>query len=319
MDTPIHIPDDDSINHAYLSDGVRDAILKHRKDLFDALRQTPAFLSAVQKLATDGNHYRVLVTKGNLHLLREGADGIVKPWLRNASGQFVENVDLVRVPPDIAGSLTTLAIQAALSEISVKLDALTRGVENLASLMAQTTIGGLSGALTALEVAGKLTDDQERRHAVLVECGNVLKALGQVAGQMKAHILQMPSPDTDIWTGWNGTGLDNAQKAYALVREDFAIIGEALRHVVASYFQLGEFSAADIAFTKICSQITDAGIKVAAEHARLLPYPKKGPGPERPFESFIEWMPVVQARLRSLASGENPALEFDFYAEELSS
>jgi hypothetical protein len=58
---------------------------------------------------------RVLVSEEHVHLLREGADGIVKPSLRDAQGRFVENADLIRVPSDFAGAIAAIAINAALA------------------------------------------------------------------------------------------------------------------------------------------------------------------------------------------------------------
>src|SRR5260370_4128961 len=99
------------------------------------LRQVPAFVSAAQKMASEGCFYRVLVSKEHVHFLREGADGIVNPFLRDAQGRCVENVGLIRVPPDFAGAIAAIAINAALAEISATLDVVAKTVENLAELM----------------------------------------------------------------------------------------------------------------------------------------------------------------------------------------
>ena len=62
----------------------------------------------------------MLVSEEHVHLLREGADGIVKPFLRDAQGQFVENVDLISVPPDIAGAIATITMQATLTDARLR-------------------------------------------------------------------------------------------------------------------------------------------------------------------------------------------------------
>src|SRR5690349_19658443 len=103
-------------------------------------------------MASEGSLYRVLVSEQHAHLLREGPDGIVKPFLRDAHGQFVENINLIRVPPDIAGTITSIAMQAALTEISAKLEMVITIVDNLSELVRLANQGILQGAIHSLEV-----------------------------------------------------------------------------------------------------------------------------------------------------------------------
>jgi hypothetical protein len=212
MDDPIFLPEPEpeAAEGAGISAKLWETISAHRKDVLAALQKIPSLLSAADKLVSNGNRYRAIVSKGNLHLLRERADGITKPWLRNARGHFVENVDLVRIPPDIAGAFATIAIQAALSQLSVKLDEVVRGVGDLAKLVAKANQGRVQGAIDAVEVARSLRDEKERRTLMLVACGNVLTELGTLAGQMDAHIAQMPPVETGFRDGWDGNGLTQA-------------------------------------------------------------------------------------------------------------
>jgi hypothetical protein len=136
---------------------------------------------------------------------------------------------------------------------------------------------------------------------MLRACGQIFTETGKVVGQMKANITQMPSPETDFWTGWKGSGLEEAEQAYAAVRKDFAVIWEGLHQAVSTYFELGEFEAASDAFSRICARLVEADdLEAAADRARLLPYPKEGPGPEQVFQSFLAAVPVAEERLRGL-------------------
>jgi hypothetical protein len=72
-------------------------------------------------------------------------NGTWKPYLRDASGRFVEYVDLVPITPDVAGTLNAVTVQAALMEISAKLDVVIQNVENLAALVRLANRGGLQG------------------------------------------------------------------------------------------------------------------------------------------------------------------------------
>jgi hypothetical protein len=94
METPINLAGEIPNARTRLSVRLSEAMRKHRQDVLTACRNIPAFVSAPEKLTSDGNRYRALVSKENLCLLREGAKGIAKPWLRDRAGRFVENVDL---------------------------------------------------------------------------------------------------------------------------------------------------------------------------------------------------------------------------------
>jgi hypothetical protein len=68
---------------------------------------------------------------------------------------------------------------------------------------------------------------------------------------------------------------------------------------------------------RVCTRLLDADLQAAADRARLLPYLKDEPAPERTFDSFLAAIPVTQARIDLLASGRIPELEFDFDYKEM--
>jgi hypothetical protein len=111
----------------------------------------------------------------------------------------VENIDLIRVPPDFAGAITNIAVQAMLAEISAELEMVVTAVENLTDLVRTANRGGLQGAIDALEVARRLRDVGERRRQVLDACQQVLGELGSVIEQIRMEVTQMPSEDSGFW------------------------------------------------------------------------------------------------------------------------
>jgi hypothetical protein len=151
---------------------------------------------------------------------------------------------------------------------------------------------------------------------MLDACQEVLVQLGVIAGQMTAHVSQMPSEDGGFWVGWNGERITTAEKAYVHVRDDFAAFAAGLQRVVAAYLELGEFGSAAEAFTRVCAKI-HASLQNAADRARLLPYRKEGGGPEQVFEAFLIGKPAAEARLCALAAGVRPALSLVFDRLEL--
>jgi hypothetical protein len=305
----IILPSDAAAQRAGFSPELCEKIRLIRHEVLATLKQVPGFISAAQRMA-EGSLYRVLVSEEHAHLFRESADGIVKPSLRDAHGQFVENIDLIRVPADIAGAIAAIAVQAALAEISAKFDMVFTAVDNLNELVRAANRGGLQGAIDALEVARRLRDDGERRRQVLDVCQQVLGELGTVIEQIRTEVTQMPSEDSDFWVGWNADRIVEADKPYIHVRDDFAVVVEGLQRVVASYLELGEFASGATAFTRVSSRL-DASIRQAAERARLLPYPREGNGPERVFEDFLISQPTAEARLDALAAGVRPVLTLE--------
>jgi hypothetical protein len=94
------------------------------------------------------------------------------------------------------------------------------------------------------------------------------------------------------------------------------VVVEGLQRVVASYLELGEFTSGAAAFTRVYSRL-NASIRLAAERARLLPYPREGNGPERVFEEFLISKPTAEARLDALAAGVRPVLTLEVDRAEL--
>ena len=52
---------------------------------------------------------------------------------------------------------------------------------------------------------------------MLDACNEVVVQLGVIAGQMAAHVKEMPSETTGFWNGWNGDRIAMAEKAYVRV------------------------------------------------------------------------------------------------------
>jgi hypothetical protein len=212
----IILPSDAAAQRAGFSPELCEKIRLIRREILATLKQVPAFVSAAQAMASEGSLYRVLVSEEHAHLLREGADGIVKPFLRDAHGQFVENINLIRVPPGIAGTITSIAMQAALTEISAKFEMVITIVDNLSELVRLANQGILQGAIHSLEVAKQINDKDHRRRQMLQACQEIQVQLGLVAAQMATPVNEMPSE--------NGDRIAIAEKAYERIRDDFAVL-----------------------------------------------------------------------------------------------
>lgn len=176
MHDTIPLPGKDAADTPGLYGSLRETLFGHRHAALAALRHVPAVVEAAQQMLP-GDTYRVLVSQEHLHLLKEGVDGITKPWLRDASGRFVENVDLVRMRPDVTGLLSSLAMQAALAQINAKLSDISRGVENLTDLVREVNRGRVAGAIDAIGLARALRDPAEQRREMLSRCGTLILEL----------------------------------------------------------------------------------------------------------------------------------------------
>jgi hypothetical protein len=100
----------------------------------------------------------------------------------------VGNINLIRVPPGIAGTITSIAMQAALTEISAKFEMVITIVDNLSELVRLANQGILQGAIHSLEVAKQINDKDHRRRQMLQACQEIQVQLGLVAAQMAAHV-----------------------------------------------------------------------------------------------------------------------------------
>jgi hypothetical protein len=283
----------------------------YRANLFALLRQIPGFAVGLNNAVSDGNLYRVVVSKENADLLRQETGWIVRPYLRR-NGRFVENVRLVRaVPPDLAGTLFQLSIQAGITELYGQLARLSRQVAQLTALTAQANRGQLQGALDAIDTHLKLHDPEQRRAQTIMSAGNAMVALGGLIGQMQAHVDMMPEAKTTFRDGWDSKWTDKAKAAYNEVRGDFALILCGFQRVLAAYCTLGEYDAAYRAFESFAQGIERAGLQAAWERSRPLPYSAEN-APEEAFSRFL----ASRHYLTNIAAGQVP-LELEFTLEEL--
>jgi len=306
MTWEIPLPGDEWIDNSELSEATKKLYKKYRKEIIAQIKKVPGLVSTIKNSTSDGKIYRVLASKKNIGLLEQGKDGLVKPLLRER-GKIVEHINLTAASPDVAGAIATVALQAALTEISTKLDGISESVDHIADLIKQSTVGELKGAIAALETALSLRDESSRKSQINVSCGNLMQALGKVSGQLKANIIKMEPAETDIFTGWFGNGIEKATRAWKNAKSDFQIITEGVSKVIEAYWSVDEFDAAYKAFNQICSFLNDADIKTAIDRSRLLPY-KKDEAPESPFEKFLENIPSISQKLLELAHGDDPEL-----------
>jgi hypothetical protein len=316
MHESILLPGKDASNQPGLWDSLQETLSGHRDAALAALKHIPAVMEAARQMLP-GDTYRVLVSQENLHLLKEGMNGITKPWLKDASGRFVENVDLVRVGPDIAGALSSLATQAAFAQVNAKLQDIFRGVENLTDLVREVNRGLVTGAIDAIGPARALRDPTERRREMLSQCKVLATQLGGLAGQLKQDVAMMPPEQTGFWDGWGGSRVKEATSTADAVRRDLVVLTEGIRVLLSTYFELGELSAAEEAFKILRARIDEANLESAATRARLVPYDKNGAGLEQVLDRYATYMPALEEHVSLLASGNAPKLELTFTRNEV--
>jgi hypothetical protein len=271
------------------------AVVQHVPDLFDALKD----------MNNSDDLYRAVISKKNLHLLREGADGIIRPALKGSKGRFVENVGLVKVKPDAWGGIASVAMQATLAEFSEKLNQIIEGIENLEQLVREANGGKLQGMINALESQRCLKVSSERRVQMLLACHGLEAEIGRMSGQLRSAISTMPEPADGFLQRLKSDGGKSAQKAWSQVHNDCAVIAKAIKPLIEAYQELDEHTSAHNAFTQISNSLVKE-LRIAENRARLLPFPSKGLAPETQLKRAIEGLEMTQENLELLAAGIIP-------------
>ncbi len=298
---------DDEI--ALLSDG------PHRQVVLGLLANVPSFVNAIHNLPA-GDTFRVLISKENAHLFKQGADGVYKPFLHNGK-RFVENVDLIKVPPNYIETIANVTLMVSLATIAVKLDALKVSIRNIARLMADTQRGRATGALDALALARSLANPAERRSSALSASQNLVIELGALIGQLRAHIVEMPKETTGWFDGVFGTGFEDATSAYEQVEDDIALLIKCIRELLLTYHDLNEPTVAKEAIRRICYDIKQAGLTDAIRKSRLLPFREGVAVPEVFLESFFDAVTAMDSNLLRYDQPERLFIAVNFKPEEL--
>jgi hypothetical protein len=274
----------------------------------------PMITDAVGKMKP-GDTFRVIMSKENAHLFKQGADGLYKPFLHDGK-KFVGNVDLARVSPDYVGALSNIALMVNMATIAAKLEAIEAGVRNIAHLVADTQRGRVRGAIDALALACALSGPAERRTQMISASGNLVVELGALAGQLRAHINAMPKETTGLLDGFFGSGFGEAKEAYDQVHEDVGLLIEGIRDLLRTYQDLGEAEVAREALSRILGGVKQAGLPEAIRKVRLLPFSAQV-APEAFLSSFLDAVNDMNTNLLWIDQPELPLIAIDINPEEL--
>lgn len=278
------------------------------------LANVPTFMDAVRKLSA-GDTFRVVMSRENAHLFKQAADGAWKPYLRNGK-HFVENVDLMRVSPDYVGAISNVGLMVNMAAIAAKLETIEVGVRNIARLMADTQRGKVKGALDALALSRALTDPAERRTQMISASRDVVKELGTLTSQLRAHIAAMPEKKTGIFDGFFGDGLAAAKAAYEQVEDDVWLLIDGVRALLRTYQEIKEPAMAREAIDLVLARVKQAGLTDAIRKARLIPI-QGAVVAELYLGSFFDAVTVMDANLCRLNEPDRPLIVMDFKPEEL--
>jgi hypothetical protein len=290
------------------------ADMPKRQHVLRILSNLPSLVEAARKL-TPGDVFRVVMSEGNAHLFKKAADGTFKPYLRE-SGKFVENADLMRLPPDYVGAVSNFALMLNMAAIAAKLEAIEVGVRNIGRLIADTQRGRVNGTLDALALARALSDPAECRAQMISACSDVVVEMGALTGQLRSHIAAMPKETTGLFEGFVGSGLAEATAAYEQVEDDVSLLIRGFRALLLAYQDLGEPAMAREALARIMAG-TRACLPDAIRKARLVPVPEKGIARELYLVSFLDVVALMDARLFSSGREDRALISMDIKPEEL--
>jgi hypothetical protein len=297
----------------YVGDDPAD--MPQRQRVLSVLAKVPVFVNVLSKLAA-GDVFRVVMSKENAHLFKQGVDGVYKPFLHNGK-HFVENVDLIRISPDYVRAVSDVALTVSMAAFEAKLEAIEVGVRNIEHLMADTQRGRVKGALDALALTRALADPAERRAQMISAGRGIVVELGALAGQLRAHIAAMPKETTGVLDGFFGSGFANAIAAYEQVKDDVVLLIDGARALLRTYQDLEEPAVAREAVDRILDGIKQAGLPDAIRKARLLPFPAAVPAPELFLGSFLDAAIVMETNLLRIDHSKRPLLAMDIKPEEL--
>jgi hypothetical protein len=268
------------------------------------------------KKATAQDAFRVIMNPENAHLFKQGADGYWKPYLREAN-RFVENVDLEKIPPDRLTAVSDILFLVNMAAMAADISAIRIGIDNLQSLISETTRGQVKGNLAVINSIKDLNDPNERRREMLAASRNLAASLGALVGQLKAHVAAMPEPRTGIMDGFFESGLDDADSKYHEVMADIWMLRDGLAALLQSYAGLGEASVARAMLSEISKAMKEARLDEAIRKARLVRIPKGGEPPENAPRAFNMALLQIETRLAAVGTSDQFAISVDLTSEEL--
>jgi hypothetical protein len=266
-----------------------------RNYALDIISRMPSLVASIRRLSK-GSVFRVVMSEKNAHLFKQGKDGFWKPFLHDGK-KFKENVNLAKVPPDCGQMVTDLALQVNMAVIAIKLEAIEIGVQNIARLIANTQRGKVKGRLDALAAAQALVDPVERRGQMISACRELIAEVGALTGQLKSHVIAMPTETTGLLDGFFGSGLDRAKSAYEEVEYDVSALIQAVNAFLSACRYIREAAFAREALTRIISGLKEASLSDGARKARLVPVANQGIPPEQQLMNFLDAVELMDHRL----------------------
>lgn len=257
----------------------------NRRTILDMLLDIPGFLQAAKALSPSET-FRAVMSAENAYLFKQAADGTYKPFLREG-GKFVENVDLIQVSPDYAAALSDLALRLNMVAVAARLEAIRVEVANLALVFANVVRGQVSASTQRAVEARHWSSPLERREEFRSASGVLRVAIGELIGQLDAHLKAMPEAQTGWLDGFFGDNLKVSATAFDEVDADLKVLSEAIAVLLRTYDILDEPAVARAALLDISSRLSLLDLKHASQKALLVPF-KGGLSPEQRLAKFDE-------------------------------
>ena len=286
-----------------------------RRAVLNLLRKVPELVHIARNLA-GGDVFRVVMSEKNAHLFKQAKDGTWKPFLRDSKG-FVENVDLVKAPPDFARAVSDLNLMVNLAAIAAKLETIQRGIDNIQNVIANTQRGKVKGSLDGLALAREFSLPAERRLKMIDACQDIVIELGGLVGQLHSHTESMPNETTGFFEGFFGSKQAEAGKAYQQVQADVDLLTVGVGQLLRAYEELGEPTVARTALAQVVGRLKEVRLSEAVRKARLLPYSRAGVSPEDRLAMFQEVFTLLQTRIVARRQDGYALLSVDVRPEEL--
>ncbi len=209
---------DSENNHGALS---YDRTHKHRALVASTVGANIPELASIAARTTGGGTYRVVLSNPCNGALNLRADGVYDAFVKGPDGKILSVARLKKVGPSLISSLSTLAGQAMLVEISNQLATIQADLNTVIRLQLAEPLGKVKAALNILRTIHHYQTDQ--KNALLDAVSKLRDAIGVASQQAIVLITAIPMPPSSD-TGraiWNSSAtthaLDRAREAVATV------------------------------------------------------------------------------------------------------
>jgi len=198
----------------------------------------------------------------------------------------------------------------------MKLNEIQRQVEQLSAEMHRDRIAQIQAGESQLRDALLCQDEENRRHLVYNAIQSLKEGLKKTIWDLKARIQEAPEPESSVLEhlSFGESKLGKAERIMALANESFVETMRGLGTLNECYAVLREPAVAQRNVCEFLDNIEACDISQAARKARLIE-PRGDILPKRPWQHFLETVPLMRRSMDEMASSES--IEIEFRPQEL--